>query len=151
MATRCLDLRGSSDHSLLDNRAFSLASAGPKNPRQVRHKLRKVNPDFFPVPMSAPYEGAPRHKQAGPSLALSVTEGELVDLYNICGRILHSRNPFSTSDATHQIGSTVDEWLGRLEGLLRWHRIQLVNGALWLVNMPEGGNVHVTTALPSNM
>jgi hypothetical protein len=56
-----------------------------------------------------------------------------------------------TPDATHQIGYTVDEWLAPLEGLLRWHRIQLVNGALWLVNMPESGNVHVTTAVPSNM
>ena len=81
---------------------------------------------------------------------MSITEGELVDLYNICGRILHSRNPFSTADSTHQIGYTVDEWLARLEGLLRWRRIQLVNGALWLVNMPESGNVHVTTAAPSN-
>lgn len=44
----------------------------------------------------------------------------------------------------------VDEWLARLEGLLRWHRIQLVNGALLLANMPEKGNVHVTTAVPSN-
>jgi hypothetical protein len=52
---------------------------------------------------------------------------------------------------THQIGYTVDEWLARLEGLLRSHRIQLVNGALWLVNMPESGNAHVTTAVPSNM
>ena len=34
-------------------------------------KLRKVNPDFFPVPMSTPYEVAPGHKQAGPSLALT--------------------------------------------------------------------------------
>jgi hypothetical protein len=117
---------------------------------RVVDKLRKVNPDFFPVPMSAPYEVAPGHKQAGPSLALSITEGELVDLYNICGRILHSRNPFSTADATHQIGHTVDEWLARLEGLLRWHRIQLVNGAMWLVNMPDSGDVHVTTAVPSN-
>ena len=115
---------------------------------RVVDKLRKVNPDFFPVPMSTPYEVAPGHKQVGPSLALSITEGELVDLYNICGRILHSRNPFSTADATHQIGYTVDEWLARLEGLLRWHCIQLVNGALWLVNMPESGNVHVTTAVP---
>ena len=28
---------------------------------------------------------------------------------------------------------------------------QLVNGALWLVNLPESGNVHVTTAVLSNM
>ena len=61
------------------------------------------------------------------------------------------RVSFYAADATHQIGYTVDEWLAHLEGLLRWHRIQLVNGGLWLVNMPESGNVHVTTAVPSNM
>lgn len=80
--------------------------------------------------MSAPYGVAPGCKQAGPSLALSITESELVDLYNICWRILHTRNPFSTADPTHQIGYPVDEWLARLESLLRWHRIQLVNGAM---------------------
>jgi len=80
---------------------------------------------------------------------LSITETELVDLYNICGRILHTRNPFSTADATHQIGYTVDEWLARLEGLMRWHRIRLVNDALWFVNMPETGPVHVVTAVPT--
>jgi len=47
---------------------------------------------------------------------LSITETELVDLYNICGRILHTRNPFSTAEVRHQIGHTVDEWLARLEG-----------------------------------
>lgn len=51
----------------------------------------------------------------GAVAALSIAEGELVDLYNISARILHSRNPFSTADATHQIGYTVDEWLARLE------------------------------------
>ena len=116
---------------------------------RVVQKLRHVNPNFFPVPMSAPYEVSPGHKQAGPSLALAITEDELVALYNICGRILHSRNPFSTVAATHQLGYSVDEWLARLEGLLRWHRIQLVGGALWLVNVPEIGDVHVTTAVPS--
>jgi hypothetical protein len=63
--------------------------------------------------MSAPYEVAPGHKQAGPSLALSITEGELVDLYNTCGRILHSRNRFRPvtlrirSDARSTNGSRV--------------------------------------------
>jgi hypothetical protein len=117
---------------------------------RIIEKLRKVNPHFFPVPMAAPHEIAPGRRHSGPSLALSITEAELIDLYNICGRILHSRNPFSTADATHQIGYTVDEWLARLEGLMRWHRIELVDGAMWLVNMPEIGNVHVTTAVPAN-
>jgi len=93
-------------------------------PEPSHRELRNVNPDFFPVPTSAPFEIAPGQKQAGPSLALSITETELVDLYNICGRILHMRNPFSTADATHQIGYTVDEWLARPEGLTRWHPYQ---------------------------
>jgi len=33
---------------------------------------------------------------------------------------------------------------------MRWHRIHLVDGAMWLVNMPESGNVQVTTAVPSD-
>ena len=41
---------------------------------RIVEKLRKVNPDFFPVPVTAPSEIAPGHKHSGPSLALSITE-----------------------------------------------------------------------------
>jgi len=80
---------------------------------RVVQKLRHVNPNFFPVPMSAPYEVSPGHKQAGPSLALAITEDELVALYNICGRILHSRIRFRrlprpiSSDTQSTSGSRV--------------------------------------------
>jgi hypothetical protein len=62
-----------------------------------------------------------------------------------------ARSCVSISSEPSRSAGGFDEWLARLEGLLRWHRIQLVNGALWLVNMPESGSVHVTTAVPSNM
>ena len=40
---------------------------------RVVDKLQKVNPDFLPVPISAPYAVAAGYKHAGPSLALSIT------------------------------------------------------------------------------
>jgi hypothetical protein len=86
---------------------------------------------------------SPGHYSVGPSLALYINNEELVRLYDICGRILHSRNPFSTEDPTHQIGYTVDEWLTRIEGLLRWDYITVTTGSRWLAEMPPVGGVHV--------
>lgn len=117
--------------------------------KRIVDKLRKVNPEFFPVPVAAPVMTAEDRFELGASVALSITEDELVTLYDTCGRILHTRNPFSTDAVTHQIGYTVDEWLARLEGLMRWHYITQVSGARWLVEMPDQGLVHVYPGLPS--
>jgi hypothetical protein len=87
--------------------------------KRMVERLKKINPAFFPVPTAAPVQTAPGHFHLGASVALSVTEDELVTLYDTCGRILHTRNPFSTDPVTHNIGYSVDEWLARLEGLMR--------------------------------
>lgn len=64
--------------------------------KRMVERLKKINPAFFPVPTAAPVQTAPGHFHLGTSVALSVTEDELVTLYDTCGRILHTRNPFST-------------------------------------------------------
>jgi hypothetical protein len=93
--------------------------------------------------VSSPVIVSPGRYQLGNAVTLSITEDELVNLYDICGRILHTRNPFSQEPKTHQIGHTVGEWLARLEGLLRWHYITQVTGSHWFVEMPNTGSVHV--------
>lgn len=115
---------------------------------RIVDKLRKVNPDFFPVPMSEPVKGAGR---ANFTLAKEgfLTEAEMIRLYNIAGKLLHSRNPFSTEDPTHDIGFSVDGWVTRLNRLLRWHYIQQTESSRWLVQVPETGNVHVYPTIPS--
>lgn len=110
--------------------------------------LRKVNPEFYPVPLSEPQTspGAAKFSFATPGF---LTEAELVQLYNIAGKLLHSRNPFSTDDPMHNIGYSVDEWVLRIKKLIRWHYIQQTESSRWLVQVPNTGDVHVYPAIPN--
>jgi len=73
---------------------------------------------------------------------------EFEQLYDVCGEILHMRNPFSTKDPTTNIGYSVDEWVARIERLLAWHSVQLLDGQRWVCHIPAEGPVHVTTGTP---
>ena len=117
--------------------------------KRMVERLKKLNPDFFPVPVATPVRTGPDSFHLGHSVASSLAESELVPLYDTCGKILHSRNPFSTEAATHNIGYSVDEWLARLEGLMRWHYITQVNSSRWLVEMPDSGLIHVYPSIPT--
>jgi len=67
---------------------------------------------------------------------------------NTCGKVLHIRNSYSSEPETYDIGYSVDVWLARLEGLLRWHCITHVTGVRWLINMPDMGLIRVSTSVP---
>jgi hypothetical protein len=53
------------------------------------------------------------------------------------------RNPFSLKDPTTDIGYSVDEWVARIERLLRWHSVQLLDATMWTANVPEQGDVRL--------
>lgn len=78
----------------------------------------------------------------------ALSQEEFEQLYDVCGEILHMRNPFSTKDPTTNIGYSVDEWVARIERLLAWHSVQLLDGQRWLCQIPAEGPVHVTTGTP---
>jgi hypothetical protein len=114
----------------------------------VEH-LRKLNPDFYPVPVSAPVSTGHRTFSLAAATEPYLTDADLVRLFDISSRILHIRNPFSQEPVTHNLGFSVDEWADRIQALLRWHFIQQLNGPRWLVQIPESGKVHVYPGLPS--
>ena len=112
--------------------------------------MDKVNPDFYPVPRPAPVETAPRLKHFGEPLADGfVTRDDFILLYNASSEGLHTRNPYKEGNSTINIKYTVQEWVTRFQRLLSWHSVALLNGSVWIVNIPGEGNVHVYPASPT--
>jgi hypothetical protein len=113
----------------------------------VEH-LEKINPAFYPVPMSAPVKTGPSSFTIADMTEPFLTKEDLVHLFDIASRILHIRNPFLLDDPTLNIEFSVDEWIGRIHTLLKWHYIQQTHGPRWLVEIPDVGPVHVYPSAP---
>jgi hypothetical protein len=67
--------------------------------------VEKLNPDFYPAPMLRTVELRDGLKNLTPMTDGFMTRVEFVRLYDVCGELLHARNPFSTKSATtHGLG-----------------------------------------------
>ena len=99
-------------------------------------KIDVLNPDFYPDALRlAPVAGDPHslnyESVDGPYLSRSDFE----ILYDICGSLMHSENPYG---GTHQYSSLLEEapvWLEKIENLLEVHHILLVDGSSWLMHL----------------
>jgi hypothetical protein len=112
--------------------------------------LGKINPDFFPVPLDAPVPLDTGVKHFPRPVDGFLTKDEFVTLYDASSAVIHSRNPFSTKDPVIQIGYSVEEWVLRIQKLLGWHLMHLVDGDKWVVNIPQDGPVQVYPASPKS-
>jgi len=111
------------------------------NAERVLRDVAKINRSFFPVPLDPPQimPNGVKHFSQPPDGFL--TKDEFALLYDKCGKILHARNPFSAESPTVQIGYSVAQWVSRIQKLLGLHLVNLVNGDIWVVQIPNEGNV----------
>jgi len=109
--------------------------------------LEKVNPDFYPVSLQLPIQKPDGVKHLPLTADGFLTKDEFVSLYDKCGKALHARNPFST-EAIPQSEYTVEQWVARIQILLRLHLVRLVNGDKWIVNIPNSGKIEGYSATP---
>ena len=107
--------------------------------------LERINPDFYPVPLKVESCGVNGVKNLGFVRDGFLTSAEFIKLYNICGRGLHARNPYSTKDPTIQMGHSLEEWTKRIDNLLSFHRARMVDNVDgWIVTLygNADGKVH---------
>jgi len=107
--------------------------------------LERVNADFYPVPIKVLNIGENGVKNLGFVQDGFLTKEEFVKLYNLCGRALHARNPYSTKDPVIQLGHSLEEWASRIQKLLSFHRARMVaNTEGWIVTLHNNsdGKVH---------
>ena len=115
-------------------------------------QLGEVNLAFYPQPLkeaSRKVEGGKRRIHLEPLLDGFLTKDDFVRLYDYCGDILHSQNPYKSACPTIHVGRSAKEWLSRIENLVALHRVRLVAGACWIGAVPDkDGKVHTYTTVP---
>lgn len=70
-----------------------------------------------------------------------LTRSEFVSLYEKSSEILHSRNPYTTKDPVVKLGYSTKEWVSRIKCLLKLHVTHLVDGSVWVIEVPNEGPV----------
>ena len=104
------------------------------NASRILDTMRKLNPGFYPVPLEAPiWNGHAHHFE--PINEGFLTEDDFATLYQASSEVLHTRNPYRESDPTIQVKYTVAEWISRIQALLSWHQVVLLDGGSWVVHI----------------
>lgn len=99
------------------------------NARRILNSLEKLNPDFFPMPLNEKYQGKDLiEKKSG-----FLTKVDFIQLYDICGAILHTDNPFGKQCDYEFHHSKIGGWVTLITELLCDHRIQLFGDPNWYV------------------
>ncbi len=101
--------------------------------------LAKVNPDFYPKPVLEVPSKIPgvvnELKDRGPDY---LTKDDFQAVYDECGAIMHSRNPYGQPLDYARYQRQLLLWQGRIMNLLNSHQIHLVNTPeFYLIHMKE--------------
>jgi hypothetical protein len=71
-----------------------------------------------------------------------LTKGDFVNLYEMCGGILHASNPFKPPQDLERYEQEASTWLQKIMLLLGHHQAQLFdkNYQLWVIMQTQGSN-----------
>jgi hypothetical protein len=116
--------------------------------KQMLKAVEQLNPDFYPVPLSEPELLSNGVKHIEPIPDGFLTKDEFAFLYDKCAEVLHAPNPFMTKDPVIRTKYSVTQWVSRIQGLLRFHLIHLVDDTKWIVQIPDEGSVSLWPAVP---
>jgi hypothetical protein len=139
--------------SLAANREkYSAARAGFATEWRARRMLKevaKVNPEFWPIPITGPQETSPGHKHFGRVKDGFLTREEFVVLYDAASVVaLHTRNPYAPAEEAVDLKYPIDGWSARIKALLALHCVKLVDvHGLWMVTVPNDGAVSASRAI----
>jgi hypothetical protein len=98
--------------------------------------LERINCDFYPAPLKIASISPNGVKNIDFIQDGFLTKADFIKLYNLCGRALHARNPYSTKDPVIQLGYSLEEWTTRINNLLAFHRARMVeNTSGWIVTL----------------
>jgi hypothetical protein len=95
-----------------------------------------------------PQEIAPGRKHFPRPADGFLTKDDFVFLYDAASGVLHTRNPYTTKDPNIPLRYPVATWVERIQRLLGWHHVQLIGGGLWIVQIPNEGDVLAWPADP---
>jgi len=104
--------------------------------------LEKLNPDFYPNPVSGPTQTSPGHWHYGQVTDGFLTKKNFEVLYKRLGKFLHADNPWGTDKGWTQLQEDISPAITKLRLLLKKHRTiiraEKFNG-VWIVDAPNDG------------
>ena len=87
--------------------------------KRIIKQLESINPNFYPIPIKDVERGGRLTPRGG-----YLTKLQFENLYDRCGSILHSKNPFlKVSQRSISFHNKVPEYVDRIENLLTKHSI----------------------------
>ena len=112
------------------------------NAKFLLRDLKTVNPKFYPSPFRELPPTAPGTVKSWEDLTAGyLTEADFVKLYEVCGGLLHARNPYGSPLKYDAFATSVSAWRQKIILLLNCHKVQLVNDAnLYVIHMKEDGH-----------
>ena len=117
--------------------------------KSMLEAVGEINRDFYPVAIQSPVKTGPNSWHVPGYVDDALTKDDFELLYDSCGEILHMRNPFSTKDPVTNIRYSVDQWVAKIERLVTWHYVQLLDGSRWTANVPIDGDVRLFPMAPN--
>jgi hypothetical protein len=116
--------------------------------QKLLEAIEKLNPVFYPVPMSDPVLRADGTKHLVPRRDGFLTRDEFVVLYDNCSEFLHTRNPFTTKEPVVRMPYSCKQWVSRIRELLALHLVHLPNGNKWIVEARSDAPARLSSAQP---
>jgi hypothetical protein len=112
------------------------------NAKYLMNALEKVNPNFYPEPI---IEEATQEMDIKSALKKReedyLTKEEFIKVYEKCGAIMHSGNPFGSRVDYNWYEKNYSTWYMRIINLPNSHKITLVNDPnIYLIHMHEEGD-----------
>ncbi|NQE50332.1 hypothetical protein [Herbaspirillum rubrisubalbicans] len=104
--------------------------------------LEKLNPDFYPEPVSGPMQISPGHWHYGMVTEGFLTRKNFEALYKRLGKFLHADNPWGQEKGWKQIEDDIPLAIGKIRTLLRKHRTMIRAEkycGMWIVDAPNDG------------
>ncbi len=97
------------------------------NARLICQDLERINPDFFPKPVTNGTDYHIENKDGG------ITSQELIKVYDKLGKYLHSKNPYDENKWDYDaISEYIDLYTKRIIYTLNSHNVTLLGGEVFL-------------------
>ena len=109
------------------------------NPKFIIKDIERLNPDFYPKPVKEIPSIKPNTKNDLVDISEGfLTKEEFVEIYDKCGKILHTDNPFGSKADLNEYEKQITSWMGKIKILLNSHVIKLLDDDnLYLIHMKE--------------
>jgi len=113
------------------------------NAKMVLKLAETLNPLFYPVPIKqVPVQGEEHVSDFQEVVDGFLTRSDFEVLYDVCGGVLHSENPYGNTKKYDQLWARSPEWLMKIVNLLNSHQVHPVGEkrSFYLIQMGSTDN-----------